>query len=174
MLSLPPVSISFPTSTSIEADQIEAPLKEGLTEAEALLKLGLTEKAQDGFSTLSTEERVNVLRLIGTNPKPDDAIGRLSSVVSHLTPGWIDKESILEHPKVDADGKAFKFPVINKMALFVRDCYQDIYNIIANSPTTLSHPRILLTGTPGIGKSTFLIYFIIRHLYKPIKSSGCR
>ena len=26
--------------------------------------------------------------------------------------------------------------------------------------------RILLTGTPGIGKSTFLIYFIIRYLYE--------
>jgi hypothetical protein len=67
------------------------------------------------------------------------------------------------------DDKTFKFPVINQRALFVRKCYHELYDIIIKSPITTIEPlRILLTGTPGIGKSSFLIYFIIRHLYKSI------
>jgi hypothetical protein len=63
------------------------------------------------------------------------------------------------------DGKTF--PVINQQALFVRKCYHELYEIVTKLPTTdVQSIRILLTGTPGIGKSTFLIYFIIRHLYE--------
>src|SRR5947209_10150632 len=37
----------------------------------------------------------------------------------------------------------------------------------SNLPTAVVElVRRLLTGTPGIGMSTFLIYFIIRHLYE--------
>jgi hypothetical protein len=65
------------------------------------------------------------------------------------------------------DDITFKFPVINKQALFVRKCYHELYDILTKLQTTDVEPvRILLTGTPGIGKSTFLIYFIIRYLYE--------
>jgi hypothetical protein len=69
------------------------------------------------------------------------------------------------------DDKTFIFPVINQRALFIRKCYHELYDIIIKWPISATKPlRILLTGTPGIGKSTFLIYFIIRHLYKSINS----
>ena len=73
------------------------------------------------------------------------------------------------------DDKTFKFPVINQKALFVRKCYHELYEIVTKPPITVTRPvRILLTGTPGIGKSTFLVYFIIRHLYdqRSVISSG--
>ena len=61
-------------------------------------------------------------------------------------------------------GEAFLFPIIEQEALFVRKCYHDLYEIIKKAPIAHSI-RIMLTGTPGIGKSTFLVYFIIRYLY---------
>jgi hypothetical protein len=67
------------------------------------------------------------------------------------------------------DDKTFTFPVTDQRALLVRKCYHELYDIIIKSPITTTKPlRILLTGTSGIGKSTFLIYFIIRHLYESI------
>jgi hypothetical protein len=73
------------------------------------------------------------------------------------------------------DDKTFIFPVIKQRALFIRKCYHELYDIIVKSPITTTKPlQILLTGTPGIGKSTFLIYFIIRHLYKSIKASNSK
>jgi hypothetical protein len=73
------------------------------------------------------------------------------------------------------DDKTFTFPVIDQRALFVRKCYHELYDIIIKSSITATKPlRILLTGTPGIGKSTFLIYFIIRHLYESIITPGSR
>ena len=51
--------------------------------------------------------------------------------------------------------------------LFVRKCYHELYAVVTKPPTKpIQSIRILLTGTPGIGKSTFLIYFVIRYLYE--------
>jgi hypothetical protein len=131
---------------------------------EALFKEGLTAKAQRDLSVLTEEERIRILRHIGTEPLTNDQYSRLPLVIEHLSPAWNHEESILYHPGVD--GKPFKFPVINQQALFVRKCYHELYEIVTKLPTTVESLRILLTGTPGIGKSTFLIYFIIRHLYE--------
>jgi hypothetical protein len=68
------------------------------------------------------------------------------------------------------DGKPFKFPVIKQQALFVRKCYHELYDIVIKLATS-EDAQILLTGTPGIGKSTFLIYFIIRHLHESTTAS---
>ena len=63
------------------------------------------------------------------------------------------------------------FPVIKQNALFVRKCYHELYDIITKLPIAgVPDLRILLTGTPGIGKSTFLIYFIIRYLYESTRA----
>src|SRR5205085_9827128 len=43
--------------------------------------------------------------------------------------------------------------------LFVRPDYLELYDIIVNTGS-----RIHLTGSPGIGKSSFLVYFAIRLL----------
>jgi hypothetical protein len=121
----------------------------------------LTEQEKRGLSTLSGEERVRVLRHIGTQPFLDEQYGRLPSLIEHLSSTWNHEEGILNHP--DAD---FKFPVINQQAMFVHKCYHELYDIIAKLPTTVT----LLTGTPGIGKSAFLVYFVIRHLYESSKN----
>jgi hypothetical protein len=104
---------------------------------------------------LSSEERIEALRHIGATPRPYDPYYRLALVVEHLPP---IKESILRHPEIE------KFPVINQKAIFVRNSYHDLYSIIAGLPVK-ADIRILLTGTPGIGKSTFLLYFIIQFLH---------
>jgi hypothetical protein len=44
--------------------------------------------------------------------------------------------------------------------LFVRECYQQFYNIALGIGTS----RIVLSGTPGIGKSISLLYIIIRRV----------
>jgi hypothetical protein len=44
--------------------------------------------------------------------------------------------------------------------LFVRECYGQFYNIALGIGTS----RIVLTGTPGIGKSLSLLYIIIRRV----------
>jgi hypothetical protein len=129
-----------------------------LTLEEALFKEGLTEESQHGLSALTEEERIRILHHIGTKPLPDDQYSRLTSVID----GWNLEESILSHPD-----KTFKFPVIKQNSLFVRKCYHELYKIIIQSANTTDDSlRILLTGTPGIRKSTFLIYFIIRYLYE--------
>lgn len=126
----------------------------------ALFKEGLIEQAKRGLSTLTGEERVRILRHIGTQPFPDDQYGRLPSVIEHLSPTW-------NHEGLSLSDMNFKFPIINQQALFVRKCYHELYDMITKLPTTVIQSiRILLTGTPGIGKSTFLVYFIIRHLYE--------
>ena len=78
----------------------------------------------------------------------------------------------------DVDDETFTFPVINQQALFVRKCYHDLYELVTKLPTAVvGSVRILLTGTAGIGKSAFLIYFIIRchvnryHIWTMLESS---
>jgi hypothetical protein len=43
---------------------------------------------------------------------------------------------------------------------FIRECYRQFYNIALGIGTS----RIILTGTPGIGKSLSLLYIIIRRV----------
>jgi hypothetical protein len=127
------------------------------------------------LSALTGEERIRVLCHIGTEPLPDDRYGRLPSIVEHLSPTWSHEEVILRYPNVE--GKTFQFPPVKGHGLFVRECYRKLYDIVAKLPTTESI-RILLTGTPGVGKSAFLIYFVIRYLYEsrttpdPIEPTG--
>src|SRR5438045_59553 len=118
------------------------------------------EKSQRSLSVLTREERIRILRHIGIKPSPDDIYGRLPSVLKHLPDDWNQEDSIL-----NMGGEAFLFPIIEQEALFVRKCYHDLYEIIKKAPISQS-VRIMLTGTPGIGKSTFLVYFIIRYLYE--------
>jgi hypothetical protein len=136
-----------------------------LTLAEALSKEGLTEKAQGKLSALTGEERIRVLRHMGTEAVQDDPHSCLPSVIEHLSPDWSQKETILHNPN-----NPFQFPIIRKNALFVRECYHGLYNLAIKVPIDDYDSRTLLTGTPGIGKSTFLIYFIIRWLYESTRA----
>lgn len=60
-----------------------------------------------------------------------------------------------------------RFPVIDNSRIYVRKSYKKLYKVITrifkNNVLDTAN-RIIITGTSGIGKSAFLIYFIIRHL----------
>jgi len=45
-------------------------------------------------------------------------------------------------------------------SLFVRKCYQDVSEIIKSNTTIDQCQQYIICGTPGIGKSTFLSYFV--------------
>ncbi|KAF9138703.1 hypothetical protein BGX20_007733, partial [Mortierella sp. AD010] len=53
-----------------------------------------------------------------------------------------------------------EFPVVGTKDLYVREEYRDLYNRIKSQFTlpakSLRQNRLILTGTPGIGKSAFL------------------
>ena len=44
--------------------------------------------------------------------------------------------------------------------LFVRKCYEDVSKIIKSNTTITQCQQYVICGTPGIGKSTFLSYFV--------------
>ena len=65
-------------------------------------------------------------------------------------------------------GMLYTFASVSKPRIFVRDCYKEMYDIIMkmNKEEDLDKKRrsFLITGTPGIGKSLFALYFIKRYL----------
>ncbi|KAF9144100.1 hypothetical protein BGX20_007062, partial [Mortierella sp. AD010] len=60
------------------------------------------------------------------------------------------------------------FPVVSTVDLFIRSEYKRLYDHLISyfrTPTTINRlNRFFITGTPGIGKSAFLVYFAIRQL----------
>ncbi|KAF9895839.1 hypothetical protein BX616_008725, partial [Lobosporangium transversale] len=59
------------------------------------------------------------------------------------------------------------FPVAGTRHLYIRDEYKELYDHITSTfstPHGASLNRLFVTGTPGIGKSAFLVYFAIRLL----------
>ena len=48
--------------------------------------------------------------------------------------------------------------------LYVRDCYRELYDVIVERTTCGARParRMVITGTPGIGKSLFALYCLWR------------
>jgi hypothetical protein len=61
-------------------------------------------------------------------------------------------------------------------SFFIRQCYGDIFDLASQRfQTHVEQPsssinRVSIFGTPGIGKSTFLCYFLLRELAKGIKT----
>jgi hypothetical protein len=91
-----------------------------------------------------------------------------TNVTSTSTPTNIKKEtkeeSIIRHPQDKP------LAVIGKSAIYVRESYEDLYYLITNRASKGSDHKFLVTGTSGIGKSCFLIYFLVRLLceYKDV------
>ena len=46
-------------------------------------------------------------------------------------------------------------------ALFIRDSYKELYALIVDS---FMDKDVIVTGTPGIGKTLFLVYFLMRYM----------
>ena len=54
-------------------------------------------------------------------------------------------------------------------SIVIRQCYDDLYTLfsaVAGGDTLVEERRKCVTGTPGIGKSTFLVYVMWRALYE--------
>ena len=66
------------------------------------------------------------------------------------------------------EGMGYKFVEEFNPRIFVRECYKEMYDLIMkmNNIEDIDERRcrFLVTGTPGIGKSLFALYFIKRYL----------
>ena len=66
------------------------------------------------------------------------------------------------------EGMGYKFATEFNPRIFVRECYKEMYDLIMemNNIEDIDERRcrFLVTGTPGIGKSLFALYFIKRYL----------
>jgi hypothetical protein len=64
--------------------------------------------------------------------------------------------------------------LVNADALFIRECYEDMYDDIVKSlqERGATTPHLAVIGTAGIGKSSFFIYFLHRYLQN--KTGGVR
>ena len=66
------------------------------------------------------------------------------------------------------EGMGYKFATLSNPRIFVRECYKEMYDIIMRmnkeEDVKKRRRRFLVTGTPGIGKSLFALYFIKRYL----------
>jgi hypothetical protein len=74
----------------------------------------------------------------------------------------------VEHLEVLSAPDGTVFPIVETQDLYVREGYKQLYREIidrfTDSPGSRRQNRIVVTGTPGIGKSAFLPYFIVRLL----------
>jgi len=84
----------------------------------------------------------------------------------YLKPEELEGTSEMNLQNIIESPNNIPLPVINRPALYVREEYKDIYHLLINNSLTGSHHKLVVTGTSGVGKSCFLIYFLIRLLYE--------
>ncbi|KAK3811666.1 MAG: hypothetical protein J3R72DRAFT_69794 [Linnemannia gamsii] len=132
---------------------------------DAIELAGFTEKAMvDGESDLScldNKERVVLLGFIGQNVDRTDTFRSLSSAALALQgTGFSDVDKLsAPHGRV--------FPIVNTKDLYVRKAYKELYKTILETFEDRRNEvqkQVVVTGTSGIGKSAFLVYFTIRLL----------
>ncbi|KAF9150191.1 hypothetical protein BGX20_005771, partial [Mortierella sp. AD010] len=133
----------------------------------AIEKAGFTKKAiienEPDLSFLSMKERAKVLSFIGEASR-NSSYHNITRTARELLSSKADMKEInvLTSPG-DRD-----LPVVETVDLFIRDEYKRLYDHIISDfriPTTVGRlNRFFITGTPGIGKSAFLVYFAIRQL----------
>ncbi|KAH7038616.1 hypothetical protein BKA57DRAFT_539669 [Linnemannia elongata] len=127
---------------------------------------GLTEKAVvDGRSDLSrldNKERVSLLQFIGQEVDRTDTFDSLSSTARACRDLSFQELDLISTPS------STRLPVVSAEDLYVRQAYKDLYSEITwkfpDSPRNRGWRRVVVTGTSGIGKSVFLVYFTIRLL----------
>jgi hypothetical protein len=82
----------------------------------------------------------------------------------------VNSNEILTFPmnSYPVKGMGYKFVEEFNPRIFVRECYKEMYDLIMemNKAEDIQkrRRRFLVTGTPGIGKSLFALYFIKRYL----------
>ncbi|KAF8977630.1 hypothetical protein BGZ46_007243, partial [Entomortierella lignicola] len=134
---------------------------------DAIRKAGFTTMAitDDGpdLSLLNLAERAKVLSFIGRASRNSSYHNITRTARELLSSNTNMKEiSVLTSPGDRG------FPVVETADLFIRDEYKRFYDHIISdfrTPTTVNRlNRFFIIGTPGIGKSAFLVYFAIRQL----------
>ncbi|KAF9406025.1 hypothetical protein BGZ76_006429, partial [Entomortierella beljakovae] len=135
---------------------------------DAVRKARLRKALVDGEADLALlilEERAKVLSYVGNTARNSDYY-TISAVARNLRKS---KAKIRDMDVISAPPGS-KFPVIEKKELYVRDEYKTLHDDLVtrlrdteDTEENMSN-RIIVTGTPGIGKSAFLVYFSIRLL----------
>ncbi|KAF9370891.1 hypothetical protein BGX21_005360 [Mortierella sp. AD011] len=134
----------------------------------AIELVGLTEKAvMDGrhnLSLLTGPELVSVLDKIGTEVSVISDYTTLSQTAATL------RDSSFEDINLISSSVDTQLPVIGMRDLYVRQAYLDLYDVIDKKFNSTKRnynnvkKHVAVTGTAGIGKSVFLVYFTIRIL----------
>ena len=136
---------------------------------DAIKKAGLSDKAiKDGapdLASLCSKERVMVLGNLGRTVE----VPRL--FYSLFETARIIRETGTEEPLEFLSAPERKrLPVVKTQKLYVRESYKSLYQDITSrfkdDPSLPSPNRIVVTGTSGIGKSAFLVYFMARLLWE--------
>ena len=132
---------------------------------EAIEEAGLAKKAmvknRSDLSRLNNKDRVSLLGFIGRDLDMTDTFDSLLE-----TAGTLHDSSFAEMGLISAPSDK-PFPVTDTEQLFIRETYKNLYDeiVLKFSPRNRkAEKRVVVTGTAGIGKSAFLIYFIIRLL----------
>jgi hypothetical protein len=94
-----------------------------------------------------------------------DIAVRTAELLRMWSPHQLRPMDAVEEVKDDASylqfPKGFEFAEFRCDKLFVRRCYKDLYDALWDK-TAKEKRRSVIVGTPGIGKSTFILYLIWR------------
>ena len=158
---------------------------------DAIIDAGLAHKAirddAPQLSSLDSKERVLVLKHFRQQASRDDMYFSLPETACALQKEHADlqeNDTDAELQENDADLSKIgnyiqslellsappntQFPIVGAGDLYIRKEYKELYKKITTSftddPQSSSENRIVVTGTPGIGKSAFLVYFVVRLL----------
>ena len=103
-----------------------------------------------------------MLQFLGQAPRTNDPFKELLDVACTLHKSKEQIQLIL------SSTSTVELPVINRVKLYVREAYKKLYNHIkasfSSDPLMRDKNRLVITGTSGIGKSAFFVYFITRLL----------
>ncbi|KAF9087871.1 hypothetical protein BGX27_002839 [Mortierella sp. AM989] len=153
----------------VEPPEQEHPVRKAQFANDAISMAGLAKKARlDGqksrLSNLDSKERIEVLSYLERDVVTDGPYCSIPNTARKL------RESGTAIKDLDIlstfDGSVF--PVVGTKELYVREEYRDLYDHIISNLTlpagSLRQNRLIVSGTPGIGKSAFLVFFAIRLL----------
>ncbi|KAF9993307.1 hypothetical protein BGZ65_011194, partial [Modicella reniformis] len=132
---------------------------------DVIMSAGLAHKAIEddvsNISKLDSKERVMVLNHLGRQVDKSDIYYSLPETARDLQKAGTDIQSL----ELLSAPPGTRFPIVNNVDLYVREEYKRLYQHIAiNFTDPLEENRIIVTGSPGIGKSAFLVYFVVRLL----------
>ncbi|KAI1315238.1 hypothetical protein EDD11_001070 [Mortierella claussenii] len=130
-------------------------------EAAGLKEKGLV-NGKSNLSLLNNKDRVSVVSFLGQDVDMTNSYNALVATAEAHRGSHFHKSDVISTPS------GIRFPVVGTKDVFLRQTCKDLYNDITLSfqdrPGDESWKRVIVTGTAGIGKSAFLVYFTIRLL----------